>query len=700
MNRTVNRIVICPVAALKVPAADDLSRLSDPDLKQSTLASSHSRNSSRSFMNQRFAQHPRSLLTLAASCVVLASLTACGGSGSGFTGTGPDADLGKDFELVKFGTDEGGSLTNFTTWKINRPIEMSFNQPVDFSTVDFNSISVFNQAGEPALGEFRVKTDAFGELIPEVIIFQPRCPVQPDLSDAGLKPGGDQYQIVVIGKDINQGIAVRSQSGKVLVESQQRIFFTPLSTLASEIFFDVVPGSSAEPLVQDEDMTKPVSSRIELLDEAGGGFVVPTVMEFQVVNGAPTVIQEIPINLYSQSAQDVSVVLEFNQPVNPSESNVNSNRLQLQYFDTEANVWRKLPTDVVLEENCTASGARARLTPIGILPQASIFRVFISNAFEDLIGTPNTAVQNNFASFETTSLQNPPSFEDPGALGDEIFLPFDIPAGQTGSFEQESPDFAEPLAIWENGQLRAGFEFAGTGGPDGNFDWSVPPGTTFIFNTEKQTIFGGPNFSTSKEFNVLDGVLQVRNLRVPADSRLRAIGINPLIILATGTVEILGEITVDGAAGPDVGQLSVPNIAKQGAPSNCGGGRGGAASQITNSSTPKGGQGFGAFNQTGGGGLGGETSYLATMNEINRQGAGGGGGGFANVDAAGNNVSAQPGQDGSAPAAPRDHASRSGIRSPTPDRTSSRGPRRAAAGEVAGCLQVAPERSGQLTVMS
>ncbi len=582
-----------------------------------------------------------------------ALLPACGSDGNGNSNTGPGGDLGPGgFNLVQFGTDEGGTLTNGATWRINRPIEMTFNQAVDFSTVSFSSISVQTLNGQPALGEFRVQTDEFGELIPEVIVFQPRCPVEPDLSDAGLEPGSVTYQLSVVGADASAGIAIRSVSGEVLSLSQQRVFQTPAGTEPSTIFFDVVPNGSATPLVQNGAGTAAVSSRVVFSEEdAETGELIENEFDFLIgLDGTPVEIPGVPINLFSGNGQDVSVLIEFDQPVNPSADNVNAERVQLQFLENEGQsteIWRALPSQVSLEANCTSTGAQILIRPIGILPQGASFRVQISNAFEDLIGTPGALVLNNFARFRTSSTNNP-IFNDGGALGDEIFLPFNVPAGQVGSFEQVVPDFVEPVAVWENGQLRAAFDFEGTGGEGGVFDWEVPGGSTFPFNTSFQQITGGPGFQLTSSVNVLGGVLQVRNLRVPADAVLRASGPNPLRIFATGTVEILGSIDVSGAAGPDTNQLLSPNIAKPGAQPTCGGGGGGGASQITNTSTPQGGTGFGAFSAPAGGGQGGETAYLMTNNALARTAAGGGGGTFATVDATGNDIAGVQGGNGAA----------------------------------------------------
>src|SRR5262245_40158155 len=78
------------------------------------------------------------------------------------------------------------NLTDGAVWKINRQIRISFNQPVDFASVTSNSINVRQVGGGPATVEFFIDpTD------PNTVVLQPRCPTQPDLSDAGLLAGGN-----------------------------------------------------------------------------------------------------------------------------------------------------------------------------------------------------------------------------------------------------------------------------------------------------------------------------------------------------------------------------------------------------------------------------------------------------------------------------------------------------------------------------
>lgn len=166
------------------------------------------------------------------------------------------------------------------------------------------------------------------------------------------------------------------------------------------------------------------------------------------------------------------------------------------------------------------------------------------------------------------------------------------------------------------------------GGPGGNFDFQVPDGLVFTFNTASTIFTGGPNFLPTTQVLVTDGILHVRNLRIGNGAVLRCEGPHPVQIFATGDVEILGEIHADGFGSVGVVTLNTTNVPEIGAPGVCGGGRGGTGSPLTTQSSPQGGQGFGAFGALNGGGFGGEAGWATNTNKNNRRGAGGGGGVF------------------------------------------------------------------------
>ena len=569
-----------------------------------------------------------------------ALLAGCSGSGGGPGGSGPGGGLGSGFQLVQFGTS-GGSLQNGSIWPVNRPIELVFNQPVDFSTVNSSSISIRTPQGVPALGEYYVKRDAQGNPIPEVIVFQPRCPTESDFSDAGLTPGGVAYELLVVGADGAPGISIKNQFGTALQASQARYFTTPTGSQASDIFFDQVQGPP-EVRVQNSQGTATVFSYLETFAPDGAGGVVPQQTPLVVgQDGQAVLIPNVPINLLSDPIQSISLVLELNQPISPAAQNLTNSRIRLEYLDGAT--WRTVPSTVVLEQNCSLSGARLRLDPIGILPQDSLLRLVLTSSFEDLIGQTNPLDNNSFARLRTANLSNP-GFVNPGNLADEVFVGFDQ---GVGNFEPEAPDFAEPPAIWDNGRLTASFNFLGTGGPGGTFDWLVPAGTVATLNTNLSvTLVGGPGFFPTDTQQVVNGVVDVRNLRIDPGATLRIVGSNTCRIFATGTIEILGELDVSGLDASNVVQLVSPNLPKPGSSGVAGSGAGGVGSPATTGSDAKGGQALGAFSGPGKGGFGGNTGYNSSADDAQRRPGGGGGGTFALRDASGTAVGGRNGSNG------------------------------------------------------
>ena len=149
--------------------------------------------------------------------------SACGG-GQGPSSTRTEDDLAVDDISV-------GPLA---TWKLNRAIDIHFNKPIDFDTVNFNTIHIATLDGTPATGAFSLK-DA------QTIRFQPSCPTLPDSSDAGFQPGGFQYRLHVLGST-GSGVTVQSDQGEPLVEGISVEFLTPDSTDPQALFLDVVSG--------------------------------------------------------------------------------------------------------------------------------------------------------------------------------------------------------------------------------------------------------------------------------------------------------------------------------------------------------------------------------------------------------------------------------------------------------------------------
>ncbi len=542
---------------------------------------------------------------------------ACGGSS---TSGGPL--VGNGFQLISM------SVQQAAIWQVNRPIDFVFSSPVEFSSVSLNTISIRDLNGLPASGAFTL-------LNPTKVRFQPTCPVLDDLSDSGLKIGGINYQIAVFGSASGSGLTVKSTAGVGLKDAQVRTFVTPLSSVPAVAFIDTQTGP-ATPVVRQLDgggaAINPEDEVTHIEVAAGAGSDVE--FTFDTVSQTFSVPVGQGLNLYSDEMTKVSVLIEFNQPVNPANANISSKRVFLEYLDIAGgpNNWVPVATDVLLERNCSETGATLRLQPLGMLPQSSEIRAVVTTEFEDLVGDRNQLEVNNFAHFQTTIVDFP-GLVPTTDMADEVKLDYDLSGEDFNSLEDTTAPFAEPLAIWENGSLSAAFSFSGTGGSDGAFDWVIPGGVVILLDTSGAlTIEGGDigadmslPFVHTKDQPVVGGQVNVRHLVVEAGATIKAQGVNPVRIQASGNIVIEGKIDLSGFDRPDVATLQTGNQPEVGSAGSAGGGSGGTASFLTTTSTPQGGNGFGPFSQANFGGKGGESGFGLGGKDQRRPGGGGGG---------------------------------------------------------------------------
>lgn len=496
-------------------------------------------------------------------------------------------------------------------WKINRAIRVTFNQAVDPTSVTHNSVQVRLVGGSPAFG-----TPLVDPADPRSVLWRPLCPTEDDLSDAGLLSGVDpatgvayQYELNVIGADKNAGFTVRSVSGRALEQSVTRFFTTPTSQLFSNLFVDDVTGPPLA-IVRPAGSTEVAATRL---------WAGSTLHYFErQPNGQVTLVPplELPLNLLSDPGSQVELLVQFNQSVDMRSSNIHPDRLRWEY-ESGLGVWTRLAVEMVLEENCTETGALVSIRPAGLLPPGSDLRAVVATQFSDIIGEKNVLPQERFADTTTRAAPAPPQL-----LADDYLEEF-----VNGEREDSDPPFSEPRADWGGGELRAKFSFTGGGGPGGDFDWKVATGEILIVNTSQASITGGPGYFPSSTQTVLGGVFDVRNLWVEAGGTLIFEGPNPVTIFASGDVLIDGLIDLGGTKAPGVVATNTTFLPIPGSPGQCGGGRGGTGSAQTAASTWRGDDGFGAFDTQGGGGQGGETGWATkSLPQSLRRGAGGGGG--------------------------------------------------------------------------
>jgi len=467
------------------------------------------------------------------------------------------------------------------------------------------------------------------------VVFQPTCPVKADLSDAGLQPGSVAHAISVPGKSDGAANTVRSTSGAKLEQSQNRRFTTPASDDPADVFIDTVSGPPV-PLVRALGSSEPNATYLEI----GGDDAKRVYFEFDDVSQTYSVSDpddldgdgsltafEVPLNLFSDPNARVAVMLFFNQSVSPGESNVTQDLLRIEFLNSDLE-WQPIDTRVTLVANCTEAGSLVRLEPIGILPAHSMFRAVVRPGFRDLVGQTNLLTIDRFARAPTRTVLFD-SLDPRDDLGDELLEEFTLSHGDPGSFEDGDALFESPAAIWEGGELRPAFEFVGTGGPDGDFDWYIKSGDNFFFDTTATAIVGGPGGVPTTVQNTVNGIVDVRDLVIEEDGILRVQGPNTMQINASRNVIIRGEINISGFNAKDVSTLNTGHQPESGGAGAGGGGKGGIGSWVTTGSTPFGGPAWGAFGVAKEGGGGGHTGYSPSGIKNDRRPGGGGGGTLA-----------------------------------------------------------------------
>ena len=570
----------------------------------------------------------RSASTLVGNVTLIATLAACSGSGGGSSPTSSS----NEFRLNEV------SVASNAVWEINRRIEFEFSLPVDFLSITSNTISIQRADGVPATGSFFLKEvdrdgDGIFESVDETtVVFQPSCPVRPDFSDAGLTPGGARYTITVNGRSSGAN-TVRSSDSRSLDETLIRSFTTPNSLASGIVFLDTTMGGPI-PVVRPQDGTT-ITNGVTHVEIGGDSdpsrriyFEFDSSTQTYAVAPGTNAPARIPLNLYSLPESSVVLVLEFNQAVNPAQTNISEKRLRLEYEESNG-AWKPIDTRVELVSNCTGSGATVRLEPIGLLPASSRLRAVVLEGFQDIRGEVTTATLSRFAVVPTADIFHA-GFENPEEGADEFLEEFNLGAPSVRSFEDATALFDTPPASWKNGKLMAAFDFVGTGGPGGDFDWVVRRDEIFLFDTDRAEIVGGPDGVATTVLNSTSGVVDIRNLIIEEGGVLRVQGPNPIQINATGFVRIDGELNANGFNAKNVATLDTGNQPEVGGAGAAAGGVGGGASARLTTSTEAGGTGGGPFGESRTGGLGGESGYAnANLGKDSRRPGGGGGGRFA-----------------------------------------------------------------------
>ncbi len=509
---------------------------------------------------------PASLSTLALAALSLA-LPACTRKSSHSTA----GALQTLTPLVLVGHSPGGGAQVF----LNQPILVRFNLEVDLSSVNLNSFQFHpfdRESGkglqESVEGEFSY-LEKEGRIDKRVILFQPRLPLKGSLEDAGFRPGR-RYLVHLNGSDKGEAPLVRSLSGKVLAKGFSFSILTPPGKTPNILFKDSLPWGPRKVSLSPE-------GTVEKLNFFTGG-------NFK------------------------QILLTFDQPLNPSPSNLGGGRIRLEYKDPllSPKGFVSIPSRVTLVQNLPSKSI-VSLLPEGVLPSNAQIRVIADKSLEDLSGQSNASDPTYHPLFGTFKTEKAANLQY-----DALQVNFSSP----GLFDPGAPQ-REPLADWSGGSLKAAPPF-----PAKPSTVDFHPSAPLVYlNTDYEVIYppSGPPMV------VKGGVFHFRDILIPKGVEVRGTGSNPLVLVASGKVLVEGKISVDGKDAPWDSSPSIPpSSPSPGGSPACGGGRGGDGSPERAKSSLKGQDGFGPGGTPGGGGKGGHSAYEGSEPYI--YGAAGGGG--------------------------------------------------------------------------
>jgi len=489
----------------------------------------------------------------------------------------------------------GVNINDGSVWEINRRIRISFNHPIDPTSIGFDSIQIIPISsalgGRPVTGSFSLEAGSNDQ----VVVFNPNCPTNEDSTDGAFLPGGYEYRLQFPTHSSFGQNVLRDTGGHQLEIGISRSFFTP-SPPSQSLFIDENPDPAAV-------------SNISW-----------------------------PERLNTFTDPEPVVVVNFDQSIDGRQANLSDTNIYIEYSDdtltnvataTFANGLR-LPGTWVLSQNCTDSGALLNFQISGILPVDRAMRLIVENSFTDIVG------QTGQVQWVSVIHENP-TLEEVynGALfgwteSDETVDEF------VDWFDDETlldveASLSSPIAEFADGAMRASFDYPGQFvSPDQDF---------FMDESSKEISTDGQVLVTdslNRNFTVYNGVLYCDDFYIASGSTLRAMGTNPLIIYAQGKVEIQGKINVSGLNSHWPTSLNSPQFPEGPIMGQCGGGLGGIASLQGLTETLRGEPGNGAFGAVAAGGGGGEGGVQQRSNigssateTAHVMAAGGGGGSFA-----------------------------------------------------------------------
>ncbi|MFT7516340.1 MAG: hypothetical protein ACI84O_000115 [Myxococcota bacterium] len=487
------------------------------------------------------------------------------------------------------------TVVNGDTWLLNRPIDIYFDNAIDFNSVSTSSV-IFRATdtanlGIPVTGTFELIHDVQGRA-DHAIRFTPSCPSNLAFDNGGFVPGNIGYELLLPTESSGGYTVVRDIAGHPLSVGLTRRFVTP--SVGDTYFYD--------PLFTPPQMTG-------ITGESGLGLL---------------------------SMGGASFSVHFDQGISPSPDNFTKDRIYVEYSDALGSfplVPQIVPGNWVVVNNCGET-AELLFQVSGVLLPGRSVRAVTTSDFEDLSGDKNSNADNSAVIvLETLAEVYTNISVDPDLVTYDQFIE-DYAVGTGLDYEADLP---QPSANIEQGQITASFVFPDDNG-SGKIDFHLSSSHLEFNTTGTQT----DTDDFGNIFTVVDGVMYTDNFTIDAGASIRAFGDNPLIIYVAGDARIEGEVDASGFNANEADGLSNRHdIVVVGGQGVCGGGNGGNASSVIDFTTPLGDNGGGPFGTTQGGGGGGEGGYQQDRNPAAVGGgptltgteylvaSGGGGGAFA-----------------------------------------------------------------------
>jgi len=486
---------------------------------------------------------------------VAAAAAACGSGGGG--GGGTTYDKSGQLLSVTFPDPNDVNAEATDTPPASAPlvqqIVLTFSTRPDPNRISANTLQVRDAANLPVSGSFTVAD--------EVVTFTPTLPLRPysiagngavDSGGTGLNPGGS-YTIRVGARTFS--------------------FVTSVASTLLKRFPDSVDARGV--LIGFKATTNPANFF------AGLKKIPPQLVKADPADGETGVSP----NLYSDPdglfPPRRSFFLTFDRALHPDPTNVGDSAFQLIDLDDRPPFFPSglpLGIDVTLIENEVARSV-VKVTASGILPFGDMLALELPTALMGLSDTGAPSASRIVATRFTIAPAPATTVRD--ALVE--------------NFDTVDRRDADPVlaglgnlpADWDernSNVLQAGFAFKGSG-VLGSFMPPAPPGSTtrvVTLDTTRQT-FPLPDGSTPDAppgFEVIGGVFSFTDIDIPDRIVVKPIGPNPLVLTATGSVHIAGDVLLAGEDGTpenayDSGITSIPGGAGIG-----GGGRGGESHPI------------------------------------------------------------------------------------------------------------------------